>query len=157
MVSLRDTVAMTTWRPERGSISFTMTVAFAAVLATRLLLVLLLAFFVADVTWTLLMCLSALGYACVMALAAGLIDWASRRFPAARFSVLLFGWMFLLFTYLVAHLFDLVFLFLPYILLLTGPLLLVAALLGIGVGLLLGGGLKFSQNIASRGKSALGD
>lgn len=137
--------------PEAGSVAFTPVVVFAAVLGQRLFLALAMAPFVADVVWTLLMALGALGYACAAAAAAALVDVSSRRLGATlRFGVRVFGGMFVVATYSVSFLIDVVFGFLPHILFITGPLLLISAVLGIGCGLLTGVAVQLGDALLRR-------
>jgi hypothetical protein len=132
--------------PEPGSLAFTPTIAFVVVFLQRLWLALAMAPYVADVLWTLLMMLGALGYAALMALAASIVDGASRRFgPTMKFGIRVFGAMFVLAAYLVSQLLDVVFAFLPLVLLLTGPLVLTAALLGVASGIAVAGAVQLAD------------
>jgi hypothetical protein len=118
----------------------------SVVLLQRLLLAFAMAPFIADVVWTLLMVLTALGYAVVMAIAVGIVDGTSRRLGSTlKFGVRVFGGMFLAAAYMVSQLIDVVFGFLPHVLALTAPLLLGSALLGVAFGLFVAGTLQLAD------------
>jgi hypothetical protein len=138
-------------RPTSGSTAFISAIVFAGVLSSRLLLALAMAPFIADLVWTLLMALGALGYAIITALSVALVDASSRRLgPTLKFGVRVFGGMFLVGAYLVSQLIDVLFAFLPHVLVFTGPFLLGAAVVGIVSGLLVAGVVQMTDALLRR-------
>jgi hypothetical protein len=143
--------------PEPGTLAFTPTITFVAVLVERLWLTAAMALYFRDPLWTLLMALGAIGSAAVLAGCAFAIDATSRAFDAGspvRFAVRVFGGMFVLAAYTIAYVISIVFAFHPATLMVTAPLLALATVVGIVAGVAVGGAVALGDAAFRRERAA---